>query len=53
MWERALLVIAGVLLIAPELVSSLVGLALVAVVIAAQVPRRGVVPALAKVHRPD
>jgi TRAP transporter 4TM/12TM fusion protein len=53
MWERGLLVIAGVLLIAPELVSSLVGLALVAVVIAAQVPRRGVVPALAKVHRPD
>jgi TRAP transporter 4TM/12TM fusion protein len=39
-WERALLVAAALLLIAPELVSSLVGLALSAVVFAAQWPRR-------------
>ena len=41
-WERALLVCAALLLIAPELVSSLVGLVLLAVVIAAQLPRRRV-----------
>ena len=40
MWERALLVVAGVLLIAPELYSSIVGLVLLGVVIAAQLPRR-------------
>jgi TRAP transporter 4TM/12TM fusion protein len=39
-WERVLLVAAALLLIAPELVSSLVGLALSAVVFAAQWPRR-------------
>ncbi|HEY9445941.1 MAG TPA: DUF3394 domain-containing protein, partial [Burkholderiales bacterium] len=36
MWERVLLVIAALLLIAPELVSSLVGLALLAIVIVSQ-----------------
>lgn len=39
-WERAVLVVAALLLIAPELVSSLVGLALAGVVVAAQLPRR-------------
>ena len=39
-WERALLVVAGVLLIAPELYSSLIGLVLVGIVIASQLPRR-------------
>jgi TRAP transporter 4TM/12TM fusion protein len=40
MWERALLVVAGVLLIVPEVYSSIVGLVLVAVVVAVQLPRR-------------
>jgi TRAP transporter 4TM/12TM fusion protein len=40
MWERAVLVVAALLLIAPELISSLVGLALLAAVIAVQLPRR-------------
>ena len=40
MWERGLLVVAGVLLIAPELYSSLIGLVLVGIVVAAQLPRR-------------
>ena len=40
MWERALLVVAGVLLIAPELYSSIAGLMLVGIVIAVQLPRR-------------
>ena len=40
MWERALLVIAGVLLIAPELYSSIAGLMLVGIVVAVQLPRR-------------
>ncbi len=40
MWERAILVAAALLLIAPELVSSLVGLGLLGVVVAVQLPRR-------------
>jgi TRAP transporter 4TM/12TM fusion protein len=40
MWERAVLVVAALLLIAPELVSSLLGLGLLGVVAAAQWPRR-------------
>jgi TRAP-type uncharacterized transport system fused permease subunit len=40
LWERALLVVAALLLIAPELISSLVGLGLLGVVAAAQWPRR-------------
>ena len=40
LWERALLVIAGVLLIAPEVYSSVVGLVLLAIVVAVQLPRR-------------
>ena len=40
-WERALLAAGAVLLIVPELVSSLVGLGLLGVVVAAQLPRRG------------
>ena len=40
MWERVVLVAAALLLIAPELISSLVGLALVGVIIAVQLPRR-------------
>jgi len=44
MWERLLLVIAALLLIAPELVSSLVGLALLAIVIVSQrLPARAAV----------
>ncbi|HEY9446360.1 MAG TPA: TRAP transporter permease [Burkholderiales bacterium] len=44
MWERVLLVIAALLLIAPELVSSLVGLALLAIVIVSQrLPARAAV----------
>jgi len=39
-WERAVLVAAALLLIAPELISSLIGLALLAAVIAVQLPRR-------------
>jgi TRAP transporter 4TM/12TM fusion protein len=39
-WERVVLVAAALLLIAPELVSSLIGLALLAAVITAQLPRR-------------
>ena len=41
MWERAVLVCAALLLIAPELYSSIVGLVLLAIVIAVQLPRRG------------
>jgi TRAP transporter 4TM/12TM fusion protein len=40
MWERAVLVCAALLLIAPELISSLVGLGLLGLVIAVQLPRR-------------
>ena len=40
MWERALLVVAGVLLIAPELYSSIAGLMLVGIVIGVQLQRR-------------
>jgi UPF0716 family protein affecting phage T7 exclusion len=40
MWERAVLVVAALLLIAPELISSLVGLGLLGGVAAAQWPRR-------------
>jgi TRAP transporter 4TM/12TM fusion protein len=40
LWERALLVAAALLLIAPELITSLVGLGLLGVVAAAQWPRR-------------
>jgi TRAP transporter 4TM/12TM fusion protein len=40
LWERAVLVVAALLLIAPELISSLVGLGLLGVVAAAQWPRR-------------
>jgi TRAP transporter 4TM/12TM fusion protein len=39
-WERAVLVCAALLLIAPEIYSSVIGLALLAVVVAAQLPRR-------------
>src|SRR5688572_3920442 len=39
-WERAALTIAGVLLIVPELYSSLVGVVLLGVVVAIQLPRR-------------
>jgi TRAP transporter 4TM/12TM fusion protein len=39
-WERVLLVVAALLLIAPELISSLVGLGLLGAVAAAQWPRR-------------
>jgi len=39
-WERAVLVCAAVLLIAPELISSLVGLGLLGIVMAVQLPRR-------------
>jgi TRAP-type uncharacterized transport system fused permease subunit len=41
-WERALLIVAALLLIAPELISSLIGLAILGVVAAAQWPRRSV-----------
>jgi len=41
LWERAVLVVAGVLLIAPEVYSSIVGLMLLAIVVAVQLPRRG------------
>lgn len=40
MWERVLLVVAGVLLIAPEFYSSVAGIALLGVVAAAELPRR-------------
>ena len=40
LWERVLLVVAGVLLIAPEVYSSVVGLVLLAIVVAVQLPRR-------------
>ena len=40
MWERGVLVCAALLLIAPELISSLVGLGLLALVMAVQLPRR-------------
>ncbi|HTG96992.1 MAG TPA: TRAP transporter permease [Burkholderiales bacterium] len=40
MWERAVLVIAALLLIAPELISSLIGLGLLGIVVAVQLPRR-------------
>ena len=42
MWERVLLVIGGVLLIAPEVYSSIVGLVLLGTVATAQWPRRQV-----------
>ena len=40
LWERAVLVSAALLLIAPELISSLVGLGLLGLVMAVQLPRR-------------
>jgi len=40
MWERAVLVCAALLLIAPELISSVVGLGLLGLVMAVQLPRR-------------
>jgi TRAP transporter 4TM/12TM fusion protein len=40
LWERAVLVCAALLLIAPELISSLVGLGLLGLVMAVQLPRR-------------
>jgi TRAP transporter 4TM/12TM fusion protein len=40
MWERAVLVVAALLLIAPELISSLIGLGLLGLVMAVQLPRR-------------
>ena len=40
MWERAVLVAAALLLIAPELISSLIGLGLLVAVVAVQLPRR-------------
>jgi TRAP transporter 4TM/12TM fusion protein len=40
LWERGVLVCAAVLLIAPELISSLVGLGLLGLVMAVQLPRR-------------
>ena len=42
LWERALLAAAGILLIVPEVYSSIVGLALLAIVVWAQLPRRRV-----------
>jgi TRAP transporter 4TM/12TM fusion protein len=41
-WERALLILAALLLIAPELYSSIVGLLLLGIVVSAQLPRRRV-----------
>jgi TRAP transporter 4TM/12TM fusion protein len=46
LWERALLVAAGLLLIVPEAVSSFIGLGLLAAVAVAQVPRRRAAAAL-------
>ena len=40
MWERVVLVAAALLLIAPELISSLLGLGLLTAVVAVQLPRR-------------
>jgi TRAP transporter 4TM/12TM fusion protein len=45
-WERALLVAGGLLLIVPELISSLVGLGLLAAVVVVQLPRRRAAAAL-------
>ena len=42
LWERALLVGAGILLIVPEVYSSIVGLVLLGIVVSAQMPRRRV-----------
>ena len=42
MWERVLLAAAGILLIVPEVYSSIVGLVLAAIVVSAQLPRRRV-----------
>ena len=39
-WERVLLVVAGLLLIAPEIYSSIIGLVLLGIVITVQLPRR-------------
>jgi TRAP-type uncharacterized transport system fused permease subunit len=47
-WERVLLVCAALLLIAPEFYSSVVGLALLAIVAAAQLPRRRAAPSPAR-----
>ncbi len=43
MWERVLLVAAAFMLIKPGWITDLIGLALLAVVVAAQLPRRGTV----------
>ena len=47
MWERGTLVAAALLLIAPELISSLIGLGLLALVVAVQLPRRRMAAAAA------
>ena len=44
-WERALLAVAAILLVAPDLVSTLLGLALIAPVIVRQVSARRPAPA--------
>jgi TRAP transporter 4TM/12TM fusion protein len=46
LWERVVLVCAALLLIAPELISSLVGLGLLGLVMAVQLPRRRAAAAL-------
>src|SRR5688572_29967671 len=45
-WERAALVIAGILLIVPELYSSIVGMIMLGAVIAVQFPRRSTAAAM-------
>ena len=40
LWERAVLIVAALLLIAPELISSLIGLGLLGVIAATQSARR-------------
>lgn len=40
MWERAVLIAAALLLIVPELISSLIGLVLLGIIMAVQMPRR-------------
>jgi UPF0716 family protein affecting phage T7 exclusion len=40
MWQRGVLFVAALLLIAPELISSLIGVALLAIILAVQVVER-------------
>jgi TRAP-type uncharacterized transport system fused permease subunit len=47
LWERVVLVIAALLLIAPELISSVIGFALLGIVVAVQRPRRRAATSLA------